>query len=328
MVYLNCNDTTTSEFWKFFARKFKQWGLKKLIATTYEPNEDSNAYAIELTEETGMPVQRRLKCNGDFRSDACIRLLKQADIVVTNPPFSLFREYISQLIQYKKKFIILGNLNAITYTDFFSHIINNKVWLGASLRSRGCEFRVPDSYPMNTASCRIDKKGRKYIYVKDARWWTNLDYGMPAKPLDLRKNYYYGNEDEYPTYDNYAAIEVSKTLKIPIDYDGVMAVPISFLDKYCPDQFEILGIMDRQDTYGYRTKKYTSKDSPRHNDLNARGVLVVDGKYKSMYARILIRNRPEFLESIKTSGNTPGMIIYRYRNEQTGGTHGQVRLQH
>jgi len=216
-----------------------------------------------------------LKGNGDFRSEECIELLKQADIVCTNPPFSLFREYVAQLVEYDKKFLIIGSINAITYKEIFPLIKENKIWLGASIHNGDREFRVPDDYPLSAAGYRVDKEGNKYIRVKGVRWFTNLDYKERHEELTLYKKY---TPEEYPKYDNYDAIEVSKTSDIPMDYDGVMGVPISFLDKYNPDQFEIVSWS-------------------RHNDQGMDGGYWKGGKSdatingKEVYRRILIKKK-------------------------------------
>lgn len=195
-----------------------------------------------------------LEGDGDFRSDECIYLLKQADIVVTNPPFSLFREYVKQLFDYNKKILIIGNMNAITYKEIFPLIKNNKLWLGPSIRSGDREFQVPDNYPVAAAGWRIDDNGKKYLRIKGVRWFTNLDHGYRHQPLPLmtmEENLKYSKHKEikgkkaYHKYDNYDAIEVPFTDAIPSDYSGVMGVPISFLDKYSPEQFEILGATQR-----------------------------------------------------------------------------------
>lgn len=191
-----------------------------------------------------------LEGEGDFRSDECISLLKQSDIVVTNPPFSLFREYVKQLFEYKKRFSIIGNMNAITYKDLFPKIKENLMWLGPTISSGDREFQVPDSYPINAAGWRVDNEGRKFLRIKGVRWFTNLDHGRRHQPLPLmtmEENLKYSKHKEikgkkaYDKYDNYDAIEVPFTDAIPSDYTGVMGVPISFLDKYNPDQFELLG---------------------------------------------------------------------------------------
>ena len=176
--------------------------------------------------------------DGDFRSSECVDLLKQADVVVTNPPFSLFREFIAQLIQHEKHFLIIGNINAVTYKEVFPLIMQNKVWLGASIHSGDREFRVPDSYPLNASGYRVDENGRKYIRVKGVRWFTNIDYSARHEDIILYKHY---TPEEYPHYDNYDAIEVSKTAEIPCDYFEEMGVPITYLDKHNPDQFDIVG---------------------------------------------------------------------------------------
>jgi hypothetical protein len=195
-----------------------------------------------------------LEGDGDFRSNECINLLKQSDIVVTNPPFSLFREYVRQLFDYNKKILIIGNMNAITYKEIFPLIKENKMWLGPSISSGDREFQVPDSYPITAAGWRIDDEGRKFLRIKGVRWFTNLDHGRRHQPLPLmtmKENLKFSKHKEikgkkkYEKYDNYNVIEVPFTNAIPSDYNGVMGVPISFLDKYNPDQFEILGATQR-----------------------------------------------------------------------------------
>ncbi len=292
-IFCNCDDPEYSNFWLYFQLNFYELGLKKLIATHYEVDKPSYKMEIVATDQKGqigIPdyVKTPLKQNGDFRSPECIEIVKEADIVITNPPFSLFREYLDQLIKYQKKFIIIGNINAITYKEVFPLIMNNEIWLGASIHSGDREFRVADDYPLEAAGWRIDEKGNKYIRVKGVRWYTNLDYIQRHEDLILYKSY---NEVEYPKFDNYDAINVDKVVDIPADYFGVMGVPITFLDKYNPSQFEILGITDRQNTSGLRTKKYTIEDSPKYNDLNARGVIKSGETYKQIYARILIRRK-------------------------------------
>ena len=254
VVYCNCDDPRMSNFFQYFALNFEHLGLKKLITTCYksqdwdlysksdseqavylEYNGDKNGDRVPNPEEIGIHY---LKGDGDFRSQECIELLKQSDIVVTNPPFSLFREYVSQLIEYDKKFIILGNSNAITYKDIFRLIKEDKIWLGPSIHSGDVEFMVPKEYEIRSKSLRIDEQGNKFIRVPSIRWFTNLDYKERHEDLILYKNY---TPEEYPKYDNYDAINVDKTKEIPMDYDGYMGVPITFLDKYNPDQFEIIG---------------------------------------------------------------------------------------
>lgn len=194
-----------------------------------------------------------LKGDGDFRSDECIELLSQSDIVATNPPFSLFRPYTKQLFKYNKKFIIIGNMNAITYKEIFPLIMENKLWLGPSISSGDREFQVPNDYPITAAGWRVDEKGRKFIRVKGVRWFTNLDHGRRHQPLPLMSmednnkfnSRVQKNPNSYKMYDNYNAIEIPYTNAIPNDFEGIMGVPISFLDKYSPEQFEILGATQR-----------------------------------------------------------------------------------
>lgn len=256
VVLCNCDDPRVSNFFKYFSLNFEHLGLKKLITTCYKNQDmelfstngseraiyleymgDKNGNKIPDPEEIGI---HSLKGDGDFRSKECVELLKEADIVVTNPPFSLFREYVAQLVEHDKKFLILGNVNAVTYKDIFHLIKENKCWLGASIKSGDREFGVPQDYPLEAAGTRIDEMGNKYIRVKGIRWFTNLDFPQRHEDLILYKKY---NPEEYPKYDNYDAINVNKTNEIPMDYEGYMGVPITFLDKHNPEQFEILGAM-------------------------------------------------------------------------------------
>ena len=272
-VLCNCDDPYESNFCKYFLKNFNYLGLKRLICTSYatspiaaqqisffddvnSPQEIKYGYVMDIREvpmangrgvsdadihnllTSGKRGVRRLLNNGDFRSEECIKYLKQADIVVTNPPFSLFREYVAQLIEYKKSFLIIGNVNAITYKEIFPLIKDNKLWLGASIHSGDRKFYVPQSYSLEAAGCGIDSDGRKYIRVKGVRWFTNLDYAMRHEELVLYKKYY-GNEEAYPKYDNYDAINVDRTSDIPCDYFKDIGVPITYLDKHNPETFEI-----------------------------------------------------------------------------------------
>ena len=245
-ILMNCDDPTWSNFWRYFHMEFERLGLKKIVATHYE-YDLVPSYKMEYTGGDDENFESGIKTvfaqNGDFRSDECIALLQEADIVTTNPPFSLFREYIELLMKYNKKFIILGNINALTYKEVFPLFRNNEVWLGASIHSGDRKFYVPDDYPLNASGCGTDKDGRRFIRVKGVRWYTNLDY--PARHINLETSYLYAKKDTlypdlYPKYDNYDAINVDKTKEIPMDYEGVMGVPITFMDKYNPDQFEIV----------------------------------------------------------------------------------------
>ena len=239
---------------------------------------------------------------GDFRSAECIALLKEADIVITNPPFSLFREYVAQLVEHEKRFLIIGNVQAITYKEIFPLIKADKIWMGVTIHSGDREFRVPDHYPLNAAGWRVDENGVKYIRVKGVRWWTNLDHGRRHEKVPLMtmtdnlrfsKHKEFKGKPAYDRYDNYDAIEVPFTDAIPSDYDGAMGVPITFLDRYNPDQFEILGITDRDNNSGIKTKEYTEADVPNFGDLNRRGVVRIGKNLKPTYARLLIRRRAQ-----------------------------------
>ena len=208
--------------------------------------------------------------------------MKEADIVVTNPPFSLFREYVAQLFKYGKEFLIIGSVNAITYKEFFPMIRDDRVWMGASIHSGDRTCCVPDSYPLNAAGCGIDENGRKFIRVKGVRWWTNLDYPQRHEKLPLYKKY---SAAEFPKYVNYDAIEVAKTADIPYDYDGVMGVPITFMDKHNPEQFEIIGqSLTHANMDVIKARLGKAGGGPRF-------YVEKDGKLVRLYDRILIRQR-------------------------------------
>lgn len=322
VVYCNCDDPRVSNFFTYFSYNFEKLGLKKLITTCYKSKEmdlfstNKSEQAVYLEYEGDKNVNRipdlseievkPLSGDGDFRSDESIALLKQADIVVTNPPFSLFREYVKQLIDYDKKFIIIGNVNAVTTKEIFPLIMENKVWLGPSIKSGDREFGVPDSYPLNAAGTRVDGDGKKYIRVKGVRWFTNLDFKERHEDIILYKKY---DEESYPKYDNYDAIEVAKTKDIPLDYNGVMGVPITFLDKHNPLQFEIVGIA--KTWFGSATKTYPKQiqidkggrkkevsklnDQPAilidHVPANETYYTVGGKKYLATYVRLLVKRR-------------------------------------
>lgn len=250
VVYCNCDDARESNFFKYFVLNFEHLGLKKLICTGYKMEGHGVAKIYEgdkngngIVDEDELQVIE-LEGNGDFRSAECVEFLKEADIVVTNPPFSLFREYIAQLVEFGKKFLVIGNLNAVTYKEIFPLIKENKIWLGATYFNGGAAYFVGDaslydpkkiSNPKNA----YIKDGKLYWRVNGVRWFTNLEHNKRHAPIILWKTY---NEKDYPKYDNYDVINVNKVSEIPVDYEGVIGVPISFLDKYCPEQFEILGI--------------------------------------------------------------------------------------
>ena len=290
-VLCNCDDPRMSKFFYYFVLNFHLLGLKKLITTCYknqnpslfsESTSEQAVYLVYEGEDIGIPPNPSiaglvcpLQGDGDFRSEECITFLEVADIVVTNPPFSLFREYVAQLIKYDKKFIIIGNINAVTYKEIFPLIQRDQVWLGPSIHSGDREFEIPSSYPLEAAGSRTDNEGRRYIRVKGVRWFTNLDFPQRHEELTLYKRY---NPEEYPRYDNYDAINVDKVADIPYDYDGVMGVPITYLDKHNPDQFEILGITESNGR-GFSTGLWDEASKKAHP--------YVKGEKK--YARIFIR---------------------------------------
>ena len=310
VVLCNCDDPRVSNFFHFFSYNFERFGLKRLIATCYKSqdsdlfsqNNSERAIYLEYTgDKNGNNVPdvneigiKHLQGDGDFRSKECIELLKQADIVVTNPPFSLFREYVAQLVEYEKHFIILGNSNALTYKEIFKLIRENKVWLGASIHSGDVEFMVPNDYEIRSKSLRIDEMGRKFIRVPSIRWFTNLDYIERHEDLILYKKY---NEEEYPKYENFDAINVDVTKDIPVDYAGAMGVPITFIDKYNPDQFEIIGLGISNSGIEIGVQPYKPEHKKYRKEVQKRGA--VDGDLYMMkngivevpYARILIKNK-------------------------------------
>lgn len=315
VVYCNCDDPTWSNFWRYFHNNFKSLGLKKLIATHYAPGEEES-YAmvyeggndfhmeegkcIPIHADEGFLEKEDAYCAGDFRSKDCIALLEESDIVVTNPPFSLFRQYVTQLMEYEKHFIIIGNQNAITYKEIFPLVKENKIWWGASIHSGDRMFYVPDNYELNAAGCGIDENGRKFIRIKGVRWYTNLDIKMRHDGLwhrggkfdqTIAHKYYEGFEWRYLKYDNYDAINVDKTKEIPIDYSGVMGVPITWLDKYNPDEFEIIGFFNNYSPETADVSKGQIYGDPVHVESTTslfRGP-VINGKAK--YFRILIQNK-------------------------------------
>lgn len=248
IVLCNCDNPETSAFWEYFHLNFADLGLKKLISTYY--NEKGISFKTEYVGGDDKNIKRGTKTslngNGDFRSDECLNILDKCDIVVTNPPFSLFRDYIDVMTEHKKKFLIIGNMNAMTYKQIFPLFKKNLLWYGASIHSVDRKFYVPDDYPLNAWGCGIDENGKRFIRVKGVRWFTNFDY--PSRhnlKLELQERYV---PEKYPKYDDYDAINVNKVAEIPVDYDGVMGVPITFMDKYDSEQFEILGMASSWDT--------------------------------------------------------------------------------
>ena len=334
VVYCNCDDPFESNFFKYFAANFNKLGLKKLVTTSYdgspiagaqltfgEYNEGNGkrqkpkAITVEIEEvkdvngdgATGIEdvkfflkqnphTRTRLAGGGDFRSAECVELLKQADIVVTNPPFSLFKEYVAQLVEHGKNFLIIGNQNAITYNDVFPLIRANKLWMGVTIHSGDREFRVPDHYPLNAAGSRVDENGVKYIRVKGVRWFTNLDHGRRHQKLPLmtmKDNIKFSKHKEvlgigYERYCNFDALEVPFTDAIPSDFDGIMGVPITFLDRYDPDQFEIIANGDDRDEM---EALGVPPLGPEYVGNVGRRKVGVPSTRKAAYKRILIRRR-------------------------------------
>lgn len=312
-VFCNCDDPFESNFFKYFTLNFNRLGLRKLIATCYatspianqqlslfdilggsEKNKDKPYKAVvtqiydttgdggvdmfDVAElfKSGENILTELNGDGDFRSKECLELLEESDIVVTNPPFSLFREYIATLMEYKKQFIIIGNSNAITYKEVFPLIMDNKVWLGVTRSGTGSMwFRVMDDFPEKTGQKNED--GVRYQTIGNSAWFTNLDVKKRHEDLILVKRY---NPEEYPKYDNYDAIEVSKIVDIPYDYAGVMGVPITFLGKYNPDQFEILGATESEGK-GFSNGLW--------DEFSSVAQPLIGGKRR--YKRIFIRNK-------------------------------------
>ena len=247
VVLCNCNDVIHGNFAKYFSLNFEFLGLKELICTSFNDEEGGHGIACryhgdlngnnvpDISEWEQMPMHG----NGGFNTPEGIALIQEADIIVTNPPFSLFREFIGTLMEYNKKFLIIGNVNAITYGEVFPFIKDNKIWLGCSLHAIKCSFLVNEDY--NSTNTFIDSDGLKKAKVNNAVWYTNLDHKKRHEKLDLYKHY---SPEDNPKYDNYDAIEVSKTADIPMDYEGAMGVPVTFLDKYCPEQFELIDALN------------------------------------------------------------------------------------
>ena len=290
IVFCNCDDPTWSAFWKYFHLNFEALGLKKLISTHYDKTEPT--YKMEYTggddNDIEVGVKTPLEGNGDFRNQECLDLLDEADIVVTNPPFSLFREYVACLMEHEKKFLIIGNQNAISYKEIFPLLKNNDIWLGNHSGHTWFgvpkDYKIPDNYlnedkkKMRSNGYMIDENGVVWRNLGNICWWTNLDHSKRHERLILWKQY---SSKEYPKYDNYDAINVDKTDQIPVDYTGVMGVPITFLDKYNPEQFEIIGHTHSGDT--------TEEVNALRLDMNNRHRGLINGK--QVYERILIRKK-------------------------------------
>lgn len=281
---------------------------KAIVTQVYDKTGDGGVDMVDVAElfVSGENQLTELEGDGDFRSAECLALLDESDIVVTNPPFSLFREFVNVLIQREKHFIILGNVNAITYKEFFPLIRDNKVWIGASIHSGDRKFYVPDDYPLNASGCGMDEDGRRFIRVKGVRWYTNLDIRQRHEEMILVKKY---APELYEHFDNYDAINVDVTTDIPCDYAGLMGVPITFLDKYSPDQFEIIGVT--QSWCGIASKIYPRQIQIDKNEKRSQVTKLNDGAaikveqppvnktyyevegelFIKTYARVIIRNK-------------------------------------
>lgn len=334
-ILLPCDDPEWSNFTKYFAQNFDRFGLKRLISTSYAPESKKYKYGYEPTlfetldpkydedktkthgkifildkDKTGdgrIDVNDLewdyLEGDGDFRSDEIKRLRNDADFIITNPPFSLFREFLAWIVEAKKGFLIIANKNAITYKEVFPMIMRNALWCGVSGFTKDILFLPATAIEVDENRKSATKIVDGITYLRSPSiWMTNIDHGRRHQPLSLMTmadNIKYSRhkdvrEHGYLHYDNYDAIEVPYTDAIPGDYEGIMGVPISFLDKYCPDQFEILGITDRQNTSGLRLKRYSKTGNPKydgHDSLNARAVLLINGEYRPVYGRILIRKK-------------------------------------
>lgn len=313
VVFCNCDDPEESNFWNYFALNFEFLGLKKLVSTHYEDEKPS--YKLEIIKDINGDgkinkldtVKTPLKQNGDFRSPECISILEESDIVVTNPPFSLFRDYVAQLIEYDKKFIIIGNQNSITYKEIFKLIKENKIWLGYGF-NRGVAHFINKHY-VDYASDLDHKEGM--IRVSGIVWFSNVETKKRHEDIILYKTYN-GHEEEYPKYENYDAINVDKVKEIPLDYDGEIGVPITFIDKYNPDQFEIIALgivgsidfssnkkMELLDKDGNSTGKFTNNAKGtlyrKYNPLRDKTPNFKDYEtgelYSSIYARIIIKKK-------------------------------------
>ncbi len=280
IVYCNCDDPEWSNFWKYFHLNFAHLGLKKLIATFYHIG--TSVYKMEYTggddNNISAGVKIPLTGNGDFRSEECIETLKESDIVVTNPPFSMFREYVAQLMEYNKKFLIIGNVNSTKCKEIFPLFVENKIWSGYSF-NKTMEFIMPDSYELK-GNAFMDKEGNKHGFVPAICWFTNLDINKRHEKLTLWKKY---SAEEYEVYDELPnVIKVNKVAEIPVDYDGYMAVPITFFDKYNPDEYELIDMLNRYTVLDYFEVNADVQRRKSH-------CCNVDGE--STFSRIVIRKK-------------------------------------
>ena len=280
-VFCNCNDDRWSSFFKYFSMNFEHLGLVKLTCVSYSEDGHGMKYVFvgdtnknRMVDDEEVTITE-LNGHGDFRDEECRALLADADVVVTNPPFSLFREFIALMMEFNKKFLVIGNMNAVTYKEIFPYIKNNELWLGFGFRGGNSYFRIPNEQSHEYAK-GVYNQDTNLVKFRNCSWFTNIEHSKRHIPLDLYKRY---NPTEYPKYDNYDAIDCSKTCDIPMDYDGVIGVPITFLDKYCPEQFEIIDINPH-------FFSLIEKGFEKPKQLSLKNV----GK-KDPYARILIRHK-------------------------------------
>lgn len=340
IVLLPCDDPEWSNFTKFFAQNFENFGLRKLISTSYaieskkykidwqptlfeteNPNYDVDKSKIRgkiftLTHDTNQNGRidindlewQYLDGDGDFRSPEVRALRDEADIIITNPPFSMFREFLAWIMEAEKQFLIIGNMNAITYKEVFPLIKGNKLWLGNGFNGGNAYFRIEGKTSADYANGVYDEN-TGLVKFRNCCWYTNLDHGRRHQPMQLMteaENIKFSKHKEvkgigYHHYDNYDAIDIPYSDSIPSDYEGAMGVPISWLDKYCPEQFEILGMCENEDLYQLKTKRYTTEECKQAYfdkfgkkgtyDINASGVLIVNNRKEKVYQRILIRKK-------------------------------------
>ena len=297
VIYMPCDNPEWSNFWRVLKGQFSAIRCKKIVATFYNGvvDKDTHPYKLEWDGET--ETKTMLEGDGDFRSEECTKILQESDIVITNPPFSMFREFVKWLEDAGKKYLIIGNVNAITYKEIFPLIKENKMWFGVSIHSGDRKFYVSDDYPLNAAGCGIDNDGKRFIRVKGIRWFTNLD--IPSRHDFIHSGMRYARTPEkYPKYDNYDAINVDKTNEIPDDYDGVMGVPITFLDKYCPEQYEIIDINPHFFIM-------VENGLPKLKQLTLKNV-----NRKDPYARVLIRRNQADIDDLSSIC----LVTHRFRS--------------
>lgn len=300
-VFCNCDDPEYSNFWQYFKLNFDFLGLKSLTSTHY--SEDESTYRLDMFRDNNGEIQSTktlLEQNGDFRSPEAIEILKESDIVVTNPPFSLFREYLEQLMEYEKDFLIIGSYNAITYKEIFPLLKHRKMWLGNG--NGMMTFEVPNTPEYANKSGFFVKDGKAYSKLGNICWYTNLDIAKRHEELILWKKY---TKEEYPHYDNYDAINVNRVKDIPVDYNGVMGVPVTFLDSHNPEQFEIVGITSGRDEFEARpTKRYIN--AKQHNTNGT----IVSGSKANTRATILLDEPPNSIYYTADNAERPMKIVY------------------